>query len=131
MAPPPALGTCVRGNELFSAGAWENLLGCLELIPASQQEACDEPAAGDNVLACVDKMYAEACVQDSVVTECDTIKTECDNAGQLGFDVAGCKADLNPFGAGGIAEYEDCYTNSDPSITCAGIHDHCIGVLFQ
>jgi hypothetical protein len=130
-APPPATGACVRGNELFSAGTWEDLLACLSQIPATQQEACDEPKAGDLVSACLADMYNDACVQQPIVDECDSIKAQCDGAGQPGYDVDGCKADLNPFSAAGVAEYEDCFANAPAEITCAEIHGYCIDALFQ
>jgi len=129
--PPPATGTCVRGNELFAAGPWEDLLSCLGEIPATQQQACDEPNASDIVTACVSKMYNDACVQPVVQDECDNIKAQCDGANQPGFAVDDCKADLNPFSASGLAEYEDCFDNAPGDITCADIHDYCINLLFQ
>ncbi len=130
-AAPPAVGTCTRGNEVFSQGAWENLLECLQAIPATIAEACTEPEAPATVQACVDQMYNEACTQTAIVTFCDEVKQGCDDAGQLGYDVAGCKADLNPFGQGGLDEYTTCYTDADPTITCADIHNHCMDLLFQ
>lgn len=126
---PLANLTCDRGNELYTPGAWEELLACIEAIPATTESACDEPTATNLVAACVGDMYANACANPTNDANCEANQAACDANGQTGYPTATCKDDLKPFSTDGYAEYVDCFNNSDPNILCADIHDHCMDVL--
>ena len=127
---PVGLPVCHRGFEIFTAGSAENLLECLGQIPASFEEACDEPQASMNVAQCVDKVYDEACANPDSAALCDQIFDTCQMAGQV-FPLNECVADLNPMGQAGLAEYVDCYNNGPTELQCDAIHNYCYGVLFS
>jgi hypothetical protein len=114
--PPPGYLVCNRGFEIYTAGQAEDLQACLAQIGV--QDACDEAL----VLACIDQMYNDGCIQADVVTYCTGIATACDPDP---FDADQCAADLNPFGEAGLAELTTCFNDADPTLTCQQAYDTC------
>lgn len=120
---PVAELICERGNTIYSPGAWENLLACLDAIPDDQQSACGADA--DNLAGnCVDKMYADACSNADAVTLCNAAKAACDEDGDATFDLPGCLDDNNPFGSAGLAEWQTCF-DALPETPCGQAQTQC------
>lgn len=120
---PVAELICERGNTIYTAGAWENLLACLDAIPDDQQSAC---GANADTLAgnCVDKMYTDACSNPDAATLCNGAKAACDESGDATFDLPGCIEDNNPFGTAGLAEWQTCF-DALPDTPCAQAQAQC------
>ena len=128
--PPPAQPLCERSFELFSGGARENLLGCLDALGLGLDAVCDEPAASDNAGACVGEMYAEACENPDSDALCQSFADQCAMSGDATFPVDACSSDLRVFGDEGRAAYVDCANAAPADITCGGIHTYCFEQLF-
>jgi hypothetical protein len=123
LGPPVAELICERGNEIYTGGAWENLLACLDAIPDDQQSACG-PNAEATVQACVTKMYDEACPNPDALALCNGAKAACDANNDATFNLAGCVDELNPFGQGGRDEWQTCF-DALPDATCADAQTQC------
>lgn len=122
--PPVANSSCKRGYQIFSAGSWENFLGCLKAIPTSIADLCDEPAATDHVQACTSAMYDAACPNAFADTTCSDVATVVCGA-EGGFDEASCKAQLVPFSDAGINAYRTCIDEST-TVPCSALHETCL-----
>ena len=116
--PPPGYGVCLRGFQIWTAGAASNLRDCLALVGV--QNACDI----DRVQTCVDGMWAAACDRAEVTTFCDGLKTQC---GTSPFDATQCKGDMRPFSTAGMNEMVTCMNAQSSSLTCQQVFDVCSG----
>jgi hypothetical protein len=120
-APPIADSSCTKGYEIYTQGSWEVLLGCISEIPATIQDACDDPEATDHVVACLTDMYNAACLNPDLKPQCDDIATQCE-----GFDATACAADLNPFSQDGLNAYSACLSSPEhENDACADLHNNC------
>jgi hypothetical protein len=118
---PPGYNLCLRGYSLFTNGSADELQSCLALIGV--QNECDIPPVQD----CVDQMFADACVAPEVADNCQSIATKC--AGEA-FDVTKCADDLRPFSNDGLTEILNCFSVSDPKLTCQQAYDSCYDQVF-
>ncbi len=123
---PLAVAVCHKGFSLYTAGSWEELQGCFDMIPATTDDTCVDPAMTNNVKACLSTMYADACANSSADTACDNINASCNQG--VAFDVAHCKSDLLPFSAAGVNLYIDCI-NNHPNDSCDTLHATCFDAV--
>ncbi|MFO0614393.1 MAG: hypothetical protein U0414_17530 [Polyangiaceae bacterium] len=127
---PVGIDACHVGFGVFAARGWEVFQGCLKDITATPAETCDAPAAGNNVKACVQKMYDSACPNPTADKVCDDTNDACVAGGENNFDTAACKADLLAFGleasgqASGLQRYHDCI-NANLDTPCDQLHTTC------
>lgn len=118
--PPPGYAVCQHGFDVFNPGPAENLQKCLALIGVEPANACDPAQVQD----CVNKMYEATCAVDAVTKYCEDNAKLCEGAGQT-LDAAQCAYELKPFNQTTITNYEDCFNNADPALTCQQAHDDC------
>ncbi len=128
--PPPALPLCERSFELFSPGARENLIACLDALGLGFEAVCDEPAASDNAGACIGEMYAESCENPDSDALCESFGDQCAMSGDATFPVDACSSDLRVFGDEGRTAYVECANAAPGDVTCGGIHTYCFEQLF-
>lgn len=131
---PVGIEACHAGFTVFSVLGWERLQACLENIAAVPAETCDQPKATDNVKACVQEMYSNACANPAADTVCEDTNDACITGGETTFDTPQCKADLVAFGvaasgqASGLQQYIDCI-NDNVATPCAQLHDTCANLV--
>jgi hypothetical protein len=135
--PAPARLVCSRSFEIFTEGARENLIACLEEIPAVPADVCDEAEAEATIGACVSEMYAEACLNDASYLVgptgvCAEADASCTAANDNGFPTDTCLADLNVFSGDGAQEYADCFNDSaNAEVPCNQIHELCYDLVLS
>jgi hypothetical protein len=114
---PWGYGACLQAFAVYTAGSAEVMLACLSQISVAPADACDI----EQVVACVDEVYAKACDSQRAAGACQAFKDLC---GDDPFDLAGCTEDLKPFSDAGVQVWADCL-NENPSDPCQQVHDDC------
>lgn len=108
--PPPGIATCHQGFAVYTAGSSENLLHCLEALPATPAVACDSKPVED----CLQKVHTEACDTPDAQSYCMDIATACTQGGDT-LDVAACNYFLRPFSSASQDAIVQCFNAStDP-----------------
>jgi hypothetical protein len=118
---PPGYNLCLRAYTLFTNGSADELQSCLSLIGV--ESACDILPVQD----CVDQMFSDACDVPEIADNCKSIAAQCPGEA---FDVAKCTDDLRPFNNNGLTEILDCFSASDPKLTCQQAYDSCYDQVF-
>jgi hypothetical protein len=135
--PAPARLVCSRSFDIFTEGARENLIACLEEIPATPADVCDETKSASDIAICVNEMYTEACLNEATYLAgptgvCAEADASCTAANDNGFPVDSCLADLNVFSGDGAQEYADCFNDpANAEVPCSQIHDLCYGQVLS
>lgn len=135
--PAPARLVCSRSFEIFTEGARENLIACLEEIPATPADVCDETESANDIAVCVNQMYGEACLNDAAYLAgangvCAEANAACVAANDDNFPQALCLSELNVFSEAGVGEYIDCFNDpANADVPCSQIHDLCYGQVLS
>lgn len=105
--PPPGLATCHQGFAVYTPGSSENLLQCLQALPATPADACD-PA---QVESCLQKVHTEACDTADAQSYCNDIATACTAGGDT-LDESACNYYLRPFTSASQDAIVQCFNDS-------------------
>jgi hypothetical protein len=120
--PPPGLGACHGGFQLYTAGAAEAFWYCLSQITVEPVHACAITPVQD----CVTKISNESCT-DASTSVCGQLKGYC-AANDGSFDEAACVIDIAPFSDQAMSDLGTCMDNelkASPAPTCKDAYQKC------
>jgi len=120
---PPGYSVCLRGFDIYQAGAADVLQKCLSNISVAPAFACDVALVGD----CVGEMYKAACPSTDAADTCDAIAKQLCVNGET-FKSQDCMVDTNPFNATALQDLADCITNSAQP-DCNLAYDECFATI--
>lgn len=118
---PPGYNLCLRAYTLFTNGSADELQSCLALIGV--EDECNDVPVRD----CVDQMFADACDVPEIADNCKSIADQCPGEA---FDLAQCTDDLRPFSNDGLTEILNCFSKSDPNLSCQQAYNDCYDQVF-
>jgi hypothetical protein len=121
---PLANGTCLRGFEIYQAGAADLLAKCLQTIEGDATNACDDA----QVAKCVELMYKQACPSTDSATTCELIGNNLCVNGEK-FDSQGCLLDTNPLNGAALQELADCISDPNSNPDCNIAYTDCFNLV--
>jgi hypothetical protein len=128
VCPPPenltplGYGACVHAYAIYTNGSADEFRECLATIGV--EDTCTDSLVKD----CVDKMYADACEDDTVVDNCNILAAGC--TGSEPFDKVRCNEDLRPLNDEGLKQLQECYASND-QVPCQTAYTDCYDKLLD